>query len=89
MCDEDRDHVPERLWQHDIALYLPIIQTCGLSSMNLTLFDALDARPHDLGIIGCLEKNKGNEGRVKAADGTPDSQRNKKEEPEYHKDQRH
>src|SRR6056297_2021937 len=85
---QDRDHVAKRLWQHYEPLDLPIAKTGRLAGVNLASCHALDAGAHDLGIIGRLEHDKGDERRIEPPDGASERQRHKKVEPENHEDQR-
>src|SRR5262249_18567073 len=49
--EQHRQHVAERLRQHDIAHHLPVVEPQRLTCGDLAARDGLDARTHDLRVV--------------------------------------
>src|SRR5438552_10329546 len=60
---QHRQHVAERLRQHDVAHALGVGQAEGTGRRRLAFRDRLDAGAHDLGEIRGLEQDEGDERR--------------------------
>src|SRR6185369_12922541 len=93
---QHRQHVAERLRQHDQLHVLAVGHAHGLPGMDLAARDRLDARAHDLAEVGCLERDKsddrGNFGAVILAQPVGEQRverrRHQQVEPQDHHHQR-
>src|SRR6266850_3106404 len=56
--EQHRQHVPERLRQHDLAHGLPVGEAERVASPHLPARNRLDPGPHDLAIVGRLEHHE-------------------------------
>src|SRR5262245_12409497 len=65
---EHREHVPERLGQHDLAHGLPVGEPERVAGPHLPARDRLDAGAHDLAVIRGLEHHERDQRGEKRAD---------------------
>ena len=66
--EQDRQHVAERLRQHDLAHRLPVVEAERVAGRHLPARDRLDARAHDLAVVRGLEQRERDHRRVERAD---------------------
>src|SRR5450432_2977462 len=65
---QDRDHVPERLRQDDLAHDLPVVEAQCVSRGYLTAGYGLNSGPHDLAVVRRLKQRECNDRRIERAD---------------------
>src|SRR2546428_6170539 len=95
--EEHRQHVAERLRQHDPSHRLPVVQSQRVARPDLAARDRLDAGAHDLAVVRRLEHGERDDARPERADldRVLDADRpgpdvgHEEEEPEDHEHQRH
>src|SRR5712691_11813951 len=95
--EEHRQHVAEGLRQYDSPHRLPVIQSQRVTRPDLAARDRLDARTHDLAVVGGLEHRERDDARperphpdrLPGADHPGADVRHEEEEPEDHEHQRH
>src|SRR5712691_11588715 len=95
--EEHRQHVAEGLRQNDPPHRLPVVESERIAGPDLAARDRLDARAHDLAVIGRLEHGERDDARPERADldrlpgadhPRPDVG-HEEEEPEDNEHQRH
>src|SRR5436309_2806616 len=59
--EQYRQHVPERLREHDLPHRLPVGEAERIPGPHLAARDRLDPGPHDLAVVGGLEHHEGNQ----------------------------
>src|SRR4051794_20375394 len=82
--EQHRQHVAERLRQHDQLHALRVRHADRVAGGDLPLRDRLDAGAHDLRVVRCLEDGEGDDRRGLGAERPAEEERDQQEEPEDH-----
>ena len=84
---QDRQHVAERLRQHDVAHGLRIAQAQRVTGPRLPARNAKDTRAHDLTVVGRFEQNEADQRGLKSVHLLLNHDRHQEIKPEDHEQQ--